>query len=67
MMIPVEATIVGNYLTISRLGLMDTFFSVICTSMVSMFGVFLFRQFYMTIDNALLEACLLYTSDAADD
>lgn len=64
MMIPVEATIVGNYLTISRLGLMDTFFSVICTSMVSMFGVFLFRQFYMTIDNALLEAARI---DGAGD
>lgn len=64
MMIPVEATIVGNYLTISSMGLMDTFFSVICTSLVSMFGVFLFRQFYMTIDNALMEAARI---DGAGD
>lgn len=56
MMIPQEATIVSNYLTISGMGLMDTFFAVICTSIVSVFGVFLLRQFYLTIPDALLEA-----------
>lgn len=35
---------------------MDTFFAVISTSIVSVFGVFLLRQFYMTIPDALLEA-----------
>lgn len=56
MMIPLEATIVSNYLTLSAVGLMDTFFAVISTSIVSVFGVFLLRQFYMTIPDALLEA-----------
>lgn len=56
MMIPQEATIVSNYLTISAMGMMDTFFAVVCTSLVSVFGVFLLRQFYMTIPDALLEA-----------
>ena len=56
MMIPQEATIVSNYLTLSAVGLMDTFFAVICTSIVSVFGVFLLRQFYMTIPDVLLEA-----------
>ncbi len=56
MMIPQEATIISNYLTISNMGLMDTFFSVISTSIVSVFGVFLLRQFYMTIPDALIEA-----------
>ena len=51
-----EATIVSNYLTLSAVGLMDTFFSVVCTSLVSVFGVFLLRQFYMTIPDALIEA-----------
>lgn len=55
MMIPLEATIVSNYLTLSAMGLMDTFFAVISTSIVSVFGVFLLRQFYMTIPDALLE------------
>ena len=56
MMIALEATIVSNYLTLSAMGLMDTFFAVISTSIVSVFGVFLLRQFYMTIPDALLEA-----------
>ncbi len=56
MMIPLEATIVSNDLTLSAMGLMDTFFAVISTSIVSVFGVFLLRQFYMTIPDALLEA-----------
>ena len=56
MMIPLEATIVSNYLTLSAMGLMDTFFAVISTSIVSVFGVFLLRQFYMTIPDAMLEA-----------
>ena len=52
MMIPLEATIVSNHLTLSAMGLMDTFFAVISTSIVSVFGVFLLRQFYMTIPDA---------------
>lgn len=64
MMIPSEATIISNYLTISSLHLMDTFFSVVVTSMVSVFSVFLFRQYYMTIDNALMDAARI---DGAGD
>lgn len=56
MMVPGEATIVSNYLTISGMGLINTFFSVIAPSIVSVFGVFLLRQFYMTIPDALMEA-----------
>lgn len=56
LMIPQEATIVSNYLTISAMGLMDTFYAVVAPSIVSVFGVFLLRQFYMTIPDALLEA-----------
>lgn len=62
MMIPLEATIVSNYLTLSAMGLMDTFFAVISTSIVSVFGVFLLRQFYMTIPDALLEAARIDTA-----
>lgn len=35
MMIPSEATIISNYLTISAMGLLDTYLSVIITSFVS--------------------------------
>ena len=64
MMIPSEATIVSNFLTLAALRLTNTFFSVIVVSLVSMFSVFLFRQFYKTIDNALLEAAYI---DGAGD
>ena len=64
MMIPSEATIVSNFLTLAALRLTNTFFSVIVISLVSMFSVFLFRQFYKTIDNALLEAAYI---DGAGD
>ena len=64
MMIPSEATIVSNFLTLAALRLTNTFFSVIVVSLVSMFSVFLFRQLYKTIDNALLEAAYI---DGAGD
>ena len=64
MMIPSESTIVSNFLTLAALRLTNTFFSVIVVSLVSMFSVFLFRQFYKTIDNALLEAAYI---DGAGD
>ena len=64
MMIPSEATIVSNFLTLAALRLTNTFFSVIDVSLESMFSVFLFRQFYKTIDNALLEAAYI---DGAGD
>ena len=64
MMIPSEATIISNYLTISSLRLMDTIFSVVATSMVSVFSVFLFRQYYMTVDTALMDAARI---DGAGD
>ena len=64
MMIPSEATIVSNFLTLAALQLTNTFFSVVVVSLVSMFSVFLFRQFYKTIDNALLEAAYI---DGAGD
>ena len=56
MMIPGEATTISNYLTLASLHLTNTFFAVVAPSLVSMFAVFLFRQFYKTIDDALLEA-----------
>lgn len=56
MMIPHEATIVSNYLTIADMGLVNTYFAIIAPSVASVFAVFLLRQFYMTIPDALAEA-----------
>ena len=56
MMIPGEATIISNYLTVSRLGWLDTYQVLIIPYLTSAMGIFLFRQFYMSFPIALFES-----------
>lgn len=56
MMIPAEATVITNYMTISSWGLLDTTAGIILPSLISVFGVFLLRQNFMTVPDALLES-----------
>lgn len=49
MIIPAAAGLVVNYLTINRLGLINTFTGVVLPSLVTVFNVFLFRQAFMGI------------------
>lgn len=56
MMIPREATIITNYITVSQLKLIDTLAAVVLPSLISVFGIFLLRQNFMTIPDALLES-----------
>ena len=55
MMVPGEATIISNYLTVGSLGLLDTYIVLILPSLTSAMGIFLFRQFYMTFPISLYE------------
>lgn len=64
MMVASEATTVSNFLTISSLGLMDTFIAIVLPNLASIFATFLFRQFFKTVDDALLEAARI---DGAND
>ena len=59
MMVPGEATIISNYLTVGRLGLLDTYIVLILPSLTSAMGIFLFRQFYMTFPISLYESAKL--------
>ena len=59
MMVPGEATIISNYLTVSSLGILDTFLVLILPSLTSAMGIFLFRQFYMTFPMSLYESAKL--------
>lgn len=59
MMVPGEATIISNYLTVSSLGWLDTYIVLIVPSMTSAMGIFLFRQFYMTFPVSLYESAKL--------
>jgi sn-glycerol 3-phosphate transport system permease protein len=59
MMIPAEALLISNYLTVSSLGLLDTYLGVVCVYFVSATQVFMFRQNFMTISGSLREAAFI--------
>ena len=56
MMIPGEATIISNYLTVSKLGWLDSYHVLIIPYLTSAMGIFLFRQFYMSFPISLYES-----------
>jgi sn-glycerol 3-phosphate transport system permease protein len=56
MMIPWEATIIPNYLTIQQWGLTDNFWGLASPFMATGFGTFLLRQFFLKIPHELRDA-----------
>lgn len=56
MMIPGEATIISNYLTVSGWGWLDSYKVLIVPYLTSAMGIFLFRQFYMSFPISLYES-----------
>lgn len=56
MMIPGEATIISNYLTVSSWGWLNTYQVLIVPYLTSAMGIFLFRQFYLTFPISLYES-----------
>ena len=59
MMVPGEATIISNYLTVGNWGILDTYPVLIIPYLTSAMGIFLFRQFYMTFPMSLYESAKL--------
>lgn len=59
MMIPGEATIIANYLTIRSLNWLNTYAALIIPNLSSALGIFLLRQFFMTIPKDYYEAAQL--------
>ena len=59
MMVPGEATIISNYLTMSQFKMLDTYQVLIIPYLTSATGIFLFRQFYMTFPISLYESAKL--------
>ncbi|EHJ01297.1 ABC-type transporter, integral membrane subunit [Clostridium sp. DL-VIII] len=59
LMIPSESTIIANYLTIAQLGWTDTYTGLVVPFLVSAMGIFLIRQFYLTVPKELKEASKL--------
>ncbi len=59
MMIPWEATIIPNYLTIKSLGWTDTYLGLAAPFVATAFGTFLLRQFFRTIPRELHDAATI--------
>jgi sn-glycerol 3-phosphate transport system permease protein len=59
MMIPGDAIIIANYLTISQFRLNDTYFGLVAPYLSSAMGIFLMRQFFLTIPRELHEAAII--------
>ncbi|WP_245579307.1 carbohydrate ABC transporter permease [Chitinilyticum aquatile] len=56
LMIPSELSMIPNYLTFSRLGLIDSYSSVIIPNLASAFGVLLMKQAFQDLPREVLEA-----------
>jgi sn-glycerol 3-phosphate transport system permease protein len=59
MMIPADAIIIANYLTISQFRLYDTYLALAAPYLSSAMGIFLMRQFFLTIPRELQEAAII--------
>lgn len=56
MMIPSQVTLVPMFIMVRELGLMDTHWALILPDLSMVFGVFLMRQFMLSIPDELIEA-----------
>lgn len=56
MMIPVQVTMIPTFLILNAMGLTNTLLGIALPTLVSAFGVFLFRQFMSTIPTEIIEA-----------
>ena len=59
MMLPLQVLIIPSYLLVKNLGWQNTFTALIVPRMVSAFGIFLLRQYYLSIPRDLDEAALI--------
>lgn len=56
LMVPVEITIVPNYLTVARLGWINTYWGIIVPGAAIAYGTFLLRQAFMALPYEVIEA-----------
>jgi multiple sugar transport system permease protein len=59
MMLPFSITLVPTYLLAVRYGLVDTYAGLIIPAAAAPFGVYLLRQFILTIPDSLIEAAVI--------
>lgn len=56
LMIPGEMLLIPNYITMVRINWIDTYYALIVPWIVSVFGIFLLRQFFLSLPNELWDA-----------
>jgi len=59
LMVPGEVQLVPNYITITRLGWLNTYYALIVPWLASVFGIFFMRQFFATIPQELQDAAVI--------
>ena len=59
LMVPNQVTVIPIFLLMRTLGLIDTHLSIILPGLVSAFGVFMMRQFYLSLPQELIDAAKL--------
>lgn len=62
MMMPLQVTILPNYIGLRDMGLIDTPLAIILPSIFSPFGVVVMNQYMKSIDNSVIEAMRLETN-----
>ncbi|AKN32025.1 ABC transporter permease [Clostridium carboxidivorans P7] len=56
MMIPAEAIMISNYLTVGSFGWLDSYKALVVPYLSSAMGIFMMRQYYLTLPKELYEA-----------
>ena len=56
LLIPVHATAIPTYIMFYKAGLLNTYGALILPFTISVFGIFLMRQFFMTVPDDLIDA-----------
>jgi len=64
MVIPAQVTMLPLFLMLNRMGLVNTYWGIIIPGMASIYGIFLIRQYIMSIPDSLIEAARI---DGATD
>jgi multiple sugar transport system permease protein len=64
MVIPAQVTMLPLFLMLNKMGFINTYMGVIIPGLASVFGIFLIRQFAMSVPDSLIEAARI---DGASD
>lgn len=56
LMVPIQVTIIPLFVLLSELGFIDTLISLILPVMTGAFGIFMMRQFFLSLPDEILEA-----------